>query len=423
MEEWLAELQTLSDIAKTEPQAALSCLTHGLQSKYTFLLRTTPDIIELVQPIQTFIEDTLLPNIFGRAISDELMRVAKLPCREGGLGIIDLTRQSFLEKSLHISEPLIESVVSGSFELMESIFSLQQRRKNQVYKSNRAESKQRLTEVLDECSNDLKRMVLLASERGASAWLTMLPIETEGFSLTKSNFRDALCLRYGLTPDHMPVKCACSKDFNVEQALSCSKGGFPIVRHNEIRDLFANVLSQVCHDVALEPQLQEVDRTLTPGSNSQAGARLDISASGVWGGRFEKTLFDVRVFSPLCKTNSGPIQQTYRRHETDKRRNYESRVLEIEGASFCPIVLSTSGGQAPATQALVKRLATLLSEKLDIPRPITTSWLRNRLSMAITRSCIMCLRGARSRSKAPARAWDPYAIETSNSLTQSTLEN
>ena len=139
VEEWLAELQTLSDIAKTEPQAALSCLTHGLQSKYTFLLRTTPDIIELVQPIQTFIEDTLLPNIFGRAISDELMRVAKLPCREGGLGIIDLTRQSFLEKSLYISEPLIESVVSGSFELMESIFSLQQRRKNQVYKSNRAE--------------------------------------------------------------------------------------------------------------------------------------------------------------------------------------------------------------------------------------------------------------------------------------------
>ena len=200
----------------------------------------------------------------------------------------------------------------------------------------------------------------------------MLPIETEGFSLTKSNFRDALCLRYGLTPDHMPVKCACSKDFNVEHALSCSKGGFPIVRHNEIRDLFANVLSQVCHDVALEPQLQEVDRTLTPGSNSQAGARLDISASGVWGGRFEKTLFDVRVFSPLCKTNSGPIQQTYRRHETEKRRNYESRVLEIEGASFCPIVLSTSGGQAPTTQALVKRVATLLSEKLDIPRPIKT---------------------------------------------------
>ena len=37
VEEWLAELQTLSDIAKTEPQAALSGLTHGLHSKYTFL--------------------------------------------------------------------------------------------------------------------------------------------------------------------------------------------------------------------------------------------------------------------------------------------------------------------------------------------------------------------------------------------------
>ena len=51
VEEWLAELQTLSDIAKTEPQAALSYLTHGLQSRYTFLLRTTPDIIVSVRKI------------------------------------------------------------------------------------------------------------------------------------------------------------------------------------------------------------------------------------------------------------------------------------------------------------------------------------------------------------------------------------
>ena len=111
-------------------------------------------------------------------------------------------------------------------------------------------------------------------------------------------------------------------------------------------------------------------------------------------------MFDVRVFNPLCKTNSGPIESVYRRHELEKRRAYENRVLEIEGASFCPIVLSTSGGQAPSTRALVKRLESLLADKLNQPKHLTICWLRNRISMAIARSCIMCLRGARSRSKA-----------------------
>ena len=96
-----------------------------------------------------------------------------------------------------------------------------------------------------------------------------------------------------------------------------------------------------------------------------------------------------------CRYKRRQEEETYKKGGITNRECSKLKVRR----SFCPIVSSTSGGQAPATQALVKRLATLLSEKLDIPRPITTSWLRNRLSMAITRSCIMCLRGARSRSR------------------------
>ena len=32
-------------------------------------------------------------------------------------------------------------------------------------------------------------------------------------------------------------------------ALSCPKGGFPSLRHNEVRDLTANLLSEVCNNV------------------------------------------------------------------------------------------------------------------------------------------------------------------------------
>ena len=81
----------------------------------------------------------------------------------------------------------------------------------------------------------------------------------------------------------------------VEHALSCAKGGFPTIRHNEIRDLTANLLTEVCNDVRIEPDLQPVMPQQLSGAtaNAQYGARLDISANGVWGGRFEKTYFDV----------------------------------------------------------------------------------------------------------------------------------
>ena len=43
--------------------------------------------------------------------------------------------------------------------------------------------------------------------------------------------------------------------------------------------------------------------------------------------------------------------------------------------------------------------------------PGSIFWIRigNRIGMAVTRASIMCLRGSRSRCKAPIRAWDPYA--------------
>ena len=77
------------------------------------------------------------------------------------------------------------------------------------------------------------------------------------------------------------------------------KDGFLSIRHNEIRDLTANLLSEVCNDVCIEPDLQPLTREVLTGasSNVQDGARLNIAANGVGGGRFEKTYLDVSVFN------------------------------------------------------------------------------------------------------------------------------
>ena len=53
-----------------------------------------------------------------------------------------------------------------------------------------------------------------------------------------------------------------------------------------MRDLTAEFLTEVCHDVEIELPLD--DETFKyKTANVEDGARLDISMNGFWGGRFE----------------------------------------------------------------------------------------------------------------------------------------
>ena len=132
----------------------------------------------------------------------------------------------------------------------------------------------------------MQRSVKLAKEKSSSSWVTALLLKAHGFVLHKQAFRDALALHYGWTPKKFPLKCACGSLFTVDHALSCAKGGYPSIRHNEIRDLTANLLSKVCNNVCTKPELLPVTGENVSGAsaNSQPGARLDIAANGVWGG-------------------------------------------------------------------------------------------------------------------------------------------
>ena len=76
----------------------------------------------------------------------------------------------------------------------------------------------------------------------------------------KGVFRAALCLRYEWHPHLLPSHCVCSQRLTIEHALSCSRGGFPSIRHNEIRDLTADLRTEVCYGVGIKPGLQPVTK-------------------------------------------------------------------------------------------------------------------------------------------------------------------
>ena len=115
------------------------------------------------------------------------------------------------------------------------------------------------------------------------------------FSLHKGAFRDALCLRYGWRPSHLPSHCVCRKQFSVEHAMNCHHGELPSIRHNEIRNITADLFSAKCAIVLvyIEPTLQPVtDERLTHRTtNSEDGARLDIVAKSFWGGGIAMRIF------------------------------------------------------------------------------------------------------------------------------------
>ena len=72
----------------------------------------------------------------------------------------------------------------------------------------------------------------------------------------------------------------------------------------------------------------------------------------------EKTFCDVRVFHSGAVSNQcQTVEASCKKHEDEKKRTYNARVIEVEKATFTPLVFSTTGGIGEANHFL-KRVAT-----------------------------------------------------------------
>ena len=92
--------------------------------------------------------------------------------------------------------------------------------------------------------------------------------------------------------------------FTVDHAMTCQRGGLVIQRHNEIRDLQAELLKVVCYDVQVEPALQPITgEVLARGTNQAPDARLDAGCRGFWE-RQKGAFFDIRVCHPNADSYS-----------------------------------------------------------------------------------------------------------------------
>ena len=397
---WVKQLAALSTIAETDPQAAYCAYVHGFQSSWTHLARTTPGTGNFFEPLEAVIRNSFIPALIGQQPDNLTRDLFALPPRFGGLGLRNPVKSALDEfhSSLQLSANLVVALLPNDQTTEELVSSAMSRpRLHQQRQKMQAEA----TKVIaQELPPDLRRCVSIATSKGSSSWLTALPIAEHGFALSKAAFRDALRLRYGLQLENLPTSCVCGEDFTTDHALNCPTGGYPSIRHNQVRDLLVSLMDEVCIDVRAEPQLQPLSGEVFERSTTTTkdDARLDIRAQGFWDCRQECTFFDVRVFNPCAPSYRHlPLESLFKRQEQQKRNLYEERVRRVERSTFVPLVFTTTSSSSQLTTTALKRLASLLSSSRNLPNTVVMGWLRCRLSFCLLRTAILSMRGIRHR--------------------------
>ena len=251
------------------------------------MVRCIRNLCDFLLPLEEIIRTKFLPNLTGQCSFSGVERdLLSLAPRLGGLGVSNPATYSTFQfsSSVSITAPLVELIVQQTPIYSAEVLGFQFAAKRLAIATNNQFLTDMHDSLLISLPPKLQRSVMLAYEKGSSSWLTALPLADQGFALHKGAFRDALCFRYGWQPQLLPSHCICGMTMSVEHALSCPFGDFPSIQHNELCDINAALLSEVCHNVSVEPNLQPLsgEQFHYRSANVEDSARLDVSAESFW---------------------------------------------------------------------------------------------------------------------------------------------
>ena len=252
---WTKDVEQFAEVAKDEPQLAYSAYTKALSMRWCFLQRTVPDTKTFFAPLEEVIRNKLIPAIIGRNITDIERKLISLPVRLGGMGIQNPcdTADTEFRNSTQVTQNLTKLIMDQETDLSNydelEVTSLLKRIRTEK-EENFILQLENLNTVL---SDKVRRCVELAGEKGAGAWLSALPLQSLGYVLNKQEFRDSIYLRYGWMIPNTPAYCGCKSKNDINHTLNCKLGGYVTMRHNNIRDLEASLLREVCKDVKVKP--------------------------------------------------------------------------------------------------------------------------------------------------------------------------
>src|SRR6185437_2821251 len=200
-----------------------------MQSQWTFLARSMPDLAELFTRLEEVIRMEFLPALLRRDVTHIERDVLSLPARLGGLGItkpnVDCVNSH--ENSVKLSTPLIRLILRQEKYLdPEDIRMDVFHGRNEIDQETEKLQKLKLEQLLEIAPDSLKAAMKTTVEKGASSWVTTTPLHEHGTVLHKGDFVDAVYMRYGWALPELPTSCACGAAFSLQHSLDCKLGGY-----------------------------------------------------------------------------------------------------------------------------------------------------------------------------------------------------
>ena len=205
------------------------------------LSRTTPNLRENLETCGNIFKEQLITNIVGRdTLNSSSVRYNPYPLKW-------------------------EAVTSSCYPTMKTAWNALRnitstRMSRFCYNKNTARKKMKTDRTNRKKTHLIKSLykideyaIELASEKRASNWFHAVELTWFNFNLNKSEVRDGIYLRYGREPTNTPLTSASGANFYLTHARHCAHGNFTHIYNNEIRDAFANLMIEFCHDVEVEP--------------------------------------------------------------------------------------------------------------------------------------------------------------------------
>ena len=100
------------------------------------------------------------------------------------------------------------------------------------------------------------------------------------------------------------------------------------------------------------------------------------------------------------------LKEAYVVNEQEKNGQYNDRILNVEHGYFTTLVFSCLGGISHACTMFFKHLTNLIADKRNESYQNVPKWIKTKISFALLKVALICLRGYRGKLKDKASVSD-----------------
>ena len=389
-------LSQVVEVGSIDPQIALLLLRQCASfCKLVHVARSTPPSL-VSEGLALFDGEVRchFSDCVGIDASDAVWQQVQLSLSRGGLGLRRL--------ELHCSAAYLASVIKTSNSDPLDEFS---RQAVSIYNSLVPQASSLSDNSLSESGSSQKKLsagienhqfdqlcatstpanrarLLSASSRHASSWLAVIP--SRGLNLCMEPEEFQVALKWWLGMDTSPQqRCPHCHDHQLDplghHAVTCKGGGDAVIRHNALRDVFA----QFCHRARLGGQLEVGYGSGGDVSNSRPA---DFLVPNWTLGK--PAAFDLTVVSPLNSNTlieAGATSGSAAGKAEVRKHNANDPKCRELGWVCIPLAVESYGCWGEEAHSSFSRLAARLALQLQCSKSKATMTIYQRLNLTLVR--------------------------------------